>query len=124
MAGSGRPRSGPILALTPGSGFLPGMLRLLQTTLGRLRLIGFCEGASFLLLLGVAMPLKYLAGRPEAVRIAGMAHGVLFLLYVATAIQATGEYGWPRKTAIKLVVAALLPFGPFYADAKLLRPVA
>jgi integral membrane protein len=100
------------------------MLRLLQTTLGRLRLIGFCEGVSFLLLLGVAMPLKYLAGRPGAVRVAGMAHGILFLLYVATAIQVTVEYRWPKKTAMLLVAAALLPLGPFYADAKLLRPAA
>jgi len=97
------------------------MLRLLQTTLGRLRLIGYCEGTSFLLLLGVAMPLKYLAGRPGAVRVAGMAHGIFFLLYVAAVFQATAEHGWPRKKTVMLLVAALLPFGPFYADAKLLR---
>ncbi len=93
----------------------------LSTSLGRLRLVGLLEGASFLLLVGVAMPLKYLAGHPEAVRVMGMIHGVLFLSFVATIIQAHGDYEWPMKRSMLLFVAALLPFGPFVADRRLLR---
>jgi integral membrane protein len=98
-----------------------GFRMKLSTSLGRLRLAGFLEGASFLLLVGVAMPLKYFAGHPEAVRVMGMAHGVLFLAFVATIIQAHGDYGWPAKRSALLFLAALLPFGPFVADRKLLR---
>jgi integral membrane protein len=93
----------------------------LSTVLGRLRLVGFLEGLSFVLLLGVAMPLKYLAGEPEAVRIVGMAHGVLFLAYLAAILQAHVEYGWTWKKSALLVMASVLPLGPFVADRKLLR---
>lgn len=96
-------------------------MSMLNTSVGRLRLISWAEGVSFLVLLGVAMPLKYLAGHPGAVRVMGMTHGVLFLAFVASIIRAHGEYGWPAKRSALLFVAALLPFGPFVADRKLLR---
>ena len=97
------------------------MLRLLQSSVGRLRLIGFLEGSSFLVLLGIAMPLKYLAGRPGPVHVAGLTHGIFFLLYVSAVFSAASECRWPKKTMAWLLVAALLPCGPFYTDAKLLR---
>ena len=93
----------------------------LSTPLGRLRLVGFLEGLSFLLLLGIAMPLKYFAGEPAAVRIVGMAHGVLFLAYLAAILQAHIEYGWTWKKSALLGLASVLPFGPFVADRRLLR---
>lgn len=93
----------------------------LNTTLGRLRLIGLLEGISFVLLLGIAMPLKYFAGEPAAVRIVGMAHGVLFLLYLLAAWLAHVEYNWPLKRTALLALASLLPFGPFVADRRILR---
>jgi integral membrane protein len=99
-------------------------MRLLTTSLGRLRLIGWFEGASFLLLLGVAMPLKYIWGQPEWVRGIGMAHGVLFLAYLAAALQVTLDEQWPLKRAILVMAASLLPFGTFYADVKWLRPAS
>lgn len=98
-------------------------MHFLKTTIGRLRLVGLLEGISFLLLLGVAMPLKYLAGRPEAVRIVGMAHGILFLLYLGATLQAAHEHRWSWKRTAVVAAASLLPFGPFYVDAKLLKPV-
>ena len=82
---------------------------------------GFLEGISFLVLLGIAMPLKYLAGRPEAVRVVGMAHGILFIAYVALVFAARRERRWPARTTAWLLAAAFLPFGPFVADARLLR---
>jgi integral membrane protein len=96
----------------------------LNTPLGRLRVIGFWEGLSFLVLLGIAMPLKYLAGWPDAVRVVGMAHGILFMLYVAAAIQAALEYDWPWRRTALILLASVLPAGPFVVDAKVLRQQA
>jgi integral membrane protein len=93
----------------------------LKTRIGRLRVIGFWEGVSFLVLLGIAMPLKYWAGEPGAVRVVGMAHGILFLLYVWAAVQAALEHNWPWKRTAVVLVASLLPAGPFVVDAKILR---
>lgn len=96
----------------------------LKTSLGRLRVIGFWEGISFLVLLLVAMPLKYWAGWPEAVRVVGMAHGVLFLLYVGAAIQAALEHDWGFKRTALVLIASFLPAGPFVVDARILRQEA
>jgi integral membrane protein len=93
----------------------------MSTVIGRLRLTGFLEGASFLILLGIAMPLKYMLGLPQAVRVVGMAHGILFILFIVLAIQATIVYRWPFWKMLLLLVASVLPFGTFYADYKLLR---
>lgn len=98
------------------------MLKL-DTTLNRLRVTGYFEGASFLLLLGIAMPLKYIWGIPEMVRGVGMAHGLLWILYVGLACLGQLDYKWPLKTTVLLVIASLLPFGPFIADKKLLREI-
>ena len=95
----------------------------LSTALGRLRLIGWLEGASFLLLLGIAMPLKYWAGDPRAVQVVGMAHGVLFVAYVAAIFHAHLEYNWSLKRSALLVLASILPFGPFVADRRILREI-
>ncbi len=94
---------------------------MLESPIGRLRAIGLVEGASYLLLLGVAMPLKYAAGMPEAERVVGMAHGVLFLVYCLALSQATLDLSWPLKRAARLFIAAVLPFGPFVVDAGLRR---
>jgi integral membrane protein len=94
------------------------ILSLLKSSLGRLRIIAFLEGISFLLLLGIAMPLKYMAGIPEGVKVIGMAHGVLFVLYVLLLIQVTIEKNWSWKKATLGFLASLIPFGTFYADAK------
>ena len=94
----------------------------LRTSLGRLRVAGLWEAISFLALLGIAMPLKYVGGWPLAVRFVGLIHGILFLLYVVLAVLAAREHRWNwRRTAVVLV-ASLLPAGPLVVDAKLLRP--
>jgi integral membrane protein len=93
----------------------------LTSTLGRLRLTGLCEGLSFIILLGIAMPLKYLAGKPEMVRIVGMAHGILFVLYIFFTLHAKIQYQWSWKKMVLLWIASVVPFGTFYADYKILR---
>ncbi len=79
------------------------------------------EGASYLALLGVAMPLKYLAGMPLAVRITGSIHGALFILFLIALIQAWSDRSWPIKNAAIAFAASLLPFGPFLIDSRLKR---
>jgi len=92
---------------------------MLETPIGRLRAVGLVEGVSFLVLLGVAMPMKYIAGMPLAVKITGWIHGVLFIAFCAALISArqSARWGW-RQTAV-VFVAALLPFGPFVIDRRL-----
>ena len=87
----------------------------------RLRTIGLFEGVSFLVLLGIAMPLKYLAGIPEVVTIAGWVHGVLFMALCAALLSAKRVARWTLQQAGRVVVAALLPFGPFVIDGWLRR---
>lgn len=92
-----------------------------KSVIRQLRTIGVIEGASFLVLLGVAMPLKYLAGMPQAVRVVGMAHGVLFILYAAAALHAAFTLRWRLSRTLAVLAAAVLPAGPFVIDASLRR---
>jgi integral membrane protein len=92
-----------------------------NTVVGRFRMVGFVEGLSFLVLLLIAMPLKYLAGFPQAVSVVGMIHGVLFVAYVILAIQLTFVENWSLKLLLILLVASLIPLGTFYTDYRYLR---
>jgi integral membrane protein len=78
--------------------------------------IGMLEGISFLVLLGIAMPLKYFAGMPKAVSVVGMAHGVLFIAYLYMIHECRKAFGWSLKTAAFGAIASVLPFGPFVYD--------
>ncbi|EMA6343351.1 DUF3817 domain-containing protein [Bacillus cytotoxicus] len=92
---------------------------MLSTPVGRLRAIGFVEGISFLLLLFVAMPLKYFAGFAAAVKITGMAHGVLFILFIFAVIQVTIANRKSILWVLGALLASIIPFGTFVLDAKL-----
>ena len=87
--------------------------------MGRLRLIGIAEGLSMLVLLGIAMPLKYLANLPEAVKITGWIHGVLFVAFMVAVLVMYYERNWPFKKVVIAFIAAFLPFGTFVFDAQL-----
>ncbi len=97
------------------------MNKFLSTSLGWLRIIAFLEGISFLILLCVAMPMKYLAGKPEMVRHVGMAHGVLFLAFVILVALVKNNRDWPMRTTALAFLAAFIPFGTFWADVHLFR---
>jgi integral membrane protein len=86
--------------------------------LKKFRLINKIEGFSYLFLLFVAMPLKYMAGFPIATKIAGMIHGVLFIGFVYQLITATDEVPFSKKEAFIFFVASLIPFGSFYVEAQ------
>ena len=95
-----------------------------QTAIGRLRLIGMLEGVSLLLLVFIAVPLKYFFGHPEFVRVIGMCHGILFIAFVYAAFSVASENDWKFKGITwKLIVASVIPFGTFYVDKKILKPM-
>ncbi|MDJ1111166.1 MULTISPECIES: DUF3817 domain-containing protein [Macrococcus] len=85
------------------------------------RFFGFLEGGSLLLLLGIAMPLKYSAGKPEVVTIIGSIHGFLFTVYVITLILITIRTKWPMKWPVIGLIVAFIPFGTFVYDHYYIR---
>jgi integral membrane protein len=94
---------------------------MFSTSIGRLRAVALVEGVSFLLLLGIAMPLKYFAAIPQAVTIAGWLHGLLFMAFCIALTQAHQDAKWSPWRSGTVLLAALLPFGPFVVDGKLRR---
>lgn len=85
------------------------------------RILGFLEGVSFLLLLGVGVPLKYMAANPMWVKALGMPHGLLFIAYLILAFNVYVELDWPKKRLFQALGSALLPLGTFVFDYKYLR---
>ena len=92
---------------------------MFKTSIGRLRTVALFEGISFLVLLGIAMPLKYFAGMPQAVTVAGWLHGMLFIAFCVALTQAHQEAKWNLARTGSVLIAALLPFGPFVIDGRL-----
>ncbi len=91
--------------------------------LSTFRIIAFLEGLSYILLLFIATPLKYLANDPQYVKMLGMPHGLLFVAYVAFAIFLRATYKWDNKAFFIIILCSLLPFGTFYADHKYFKPL-
>jgi integral membrane protein len=97
------------------------MMHLFKTNLGRLRIIGFLEGISLLVLVFVAMPLKHLANDASMVKTLGPIHGALFLLFIFNTLSVGVEQGWKfKQTTYKVLLACIVPFGTFYIDKKIL----
>ncbi|MBK9419750.1 MAG: DUF3817 domain-containing protein [Flavobacteriales bacterium] len=90
-------------------------------TIKRFRTVAILEGISFLVLLFIAMPLKYLADQPLAVKYTGWAHGVLFITYGLLAVPLFTRLKWPMERMYGVAIAALLPFGTFVLERKWLR---
>lgn len=82
----------------------------------RFRLIGLLEGISFLVLLGIGMPLKYMAGIPEVVKVVGWAHGVLFVLFILGVLQVKNILRWSLLQVGTAFLASVVPFGTFILD--------
>ncbi|MDX5420815.1 MAG: DUF3817 domain-containing protein [Hymenobacteraceae bacterium] len=93
----------------------------MKTPISRLRTVGIYEGLSYLILLGIAMPLKYMFDMPLLVKYVGWAHGLLFVLYMLALLQVTLVHNWSFKKVAAAFIASLLPFGPFVLDKKLLH---
>ncbi|MBY0221645.1 MULTISPECIES: DUF3817 domain-containing protein [Sporosarcina] len=92
---------------------------MLKNALGRFRLMGILEGSSLLILLFIAMPMKYFMDIPEAVRLVGMIHGILFTIYCVMILYATFAVKWPLRFSLGAFVAAFIPFGNFILDIRL-----
>jgi integral membrane protein len=93
----------------------------MKNPLSMFRMIGFSEGISFLLLLGIAMPLKYMFDYPLAVTVVGAIHGGLFVLYIMAIVYMKFAFRWSIIKSILAVISSVIPFGPFIFDAKLVR---
>ena len=87
-----------------------------MTELKKFRLINKIEGYSFLILLFIAMPLKYLAGFPMATKVVGMIHGIFVFAFIYQLIMATEEVPFTKKEAFIFIIASLIPFGSFYNE--------
>ena len=85
------------------------------------RLISLLEGMSYILLLFIAVPIKYWGGDESYVKILGMPHGVLFMLYLVLSLLIKDDYQWNRHDMLIVCLASIIPFGTFYIDRKYLR---
>jgi integral membrane protein len=90
-----------------------------NTALGRFRLVAISEGISYILLLFIAMPLKYMAGWAEGVTYVGWVHGLLFMLYILALISVKFTLNWGFEKTIIAFLASLIPFGTFILDKSL-----
>jgi integral membrane protein len=85
----------------------------------KLGLINTIEGNSYLLLLFVAMPLKYMFALPMAVKFMGMAHGVIFVIFVLLLVESWNEKRWPFYENFIFFIATLIPFGTFFTKKRI-----
>ncbi|RYG05956.1 MAG: DUF3817 domain-containing protein [Chitinophagaceae bacterium] len=93
-----------------------------KTNLGRLRIIGLLEGISLLVLVFIAVPLKYGFANDQFTKMIGPVHGALFLLFVFNAVSVAIEKRWVfSEITWKVLLACLVPFGTFYVDQKILK---
>jgi len=82
------------------------------------RIVALLEGLSYIALLLFATPYKYLADDPQFVKMFGMPHGLLFVVYIILAMVLKSEQNWNRSKTIQILLAAIIPFGTFYIDKK------
>ena len=85
------------------------------------RIIALLEGVSYLLLLFVAVPIKYLSNDPQYVKMLGMPHGLLFIGYVILAFLIRPDFKWNSRQFFVILIASVIPFGTFYVDRKYLK---
>lgn len=87
------------------------------------RITALLEGVSYILLLFLATPVKYLLNDPQYVKLLGMPHGLLFIGYIILAFMMKSELKWHNKQLTAVLVASIIPFGTFYIDRKYLKPL-
>ena len=100
------------------------MNKYLTSSIGRLRLHGLLEGTSLLVLVFIAVPFKYFLDNHSLVASIGPVHGVLFILFVVNALHVGFLQQWKLTgTTMKVMLSSFIPFGTFYIDNKILRPI-
>lgn len=85
------------------------------------RIIALLEGVSYILLLFIATPVKYFLNEPKYVKLLGMPHGILFIMYIILAVIVGSNLKWNNKTMRTVLLASIIPFGTFYVDKKFLK---
>ncbi len=88
------------------------------------RIIGLLEGLSYVLLLCIAVPLKYLGGMDIGVRMLGLPHGLLFIAFIGYSFHYYEKQEWKASVLVHAILASLLPFGTLHFDYKVLRPLS
>jgi len=96
------------------------MKKYILDRIERFRLVALGEGVSFLVLLGIAMPLKYIWGEPVLVEIVGMVHGLLFILYIALTVDVKLKLHWSLGKTLLAMAGSVVPFGTFWVTANML----
>lgn len=91
---------------------------MFKTALNRFRLISYIEGLSYLILLFIAMPIKYIGENPIPVKIVGMTHGILFVLFMIFLFESLKRYNWENKFSLSLFIYSIIPFGSFIIEKK------
>ena len=87
------------------------------------RIIAFLEGLSYVLLLFIAVPIKYLKNDPSYVKMLGMPHGLLFMGYIALAIVLRTDNQWIKNNFFMVLMASVIPFGTFVVEKKLNKTI-
>jgi len=92
---------------------------MINKNVRKFRFVNSAEGYSYLALLFIAMPLKYMLGIAVAVKIVGMIHGLLFIAFLILLMLAADEAKWSFKESVIFLIASLIPFGTFYTKNKI-----
>ena len=82
------------------------------------RIISYLEGISYILLLFIAVPIKYYANDPTLVKLLGMPHGLLFVAYVILSLVNSKKHNWNFSKTLVVLISSIIPFGTFYVDYK------
>jgi len=93
----------------------------MKTLINSFRIVALLEGISYILLLFVAVPIKYFGNDPQYVKLLGMPHGLLFIAYIILAIMVNSELNWKGATLRNVLLASIIPFGTFVVDKKYLK---
>lgn len=94
---------------------------LMFSLINTFRIIAFLEGISYILLLGIAVPIKYALENPTYVKLLGMPHGLLFIAYIILAIVLGSKLRWSNKILFQVLLASIIPFGTFFIGKKYLN---
>ena len=113
-----------IFAMGKHTLFQKFMKKYFNSSIGFFRAVAFVEGLSLLILVFIAMPIKYILGNPSVVKSVGQIHGILFLAFVFLAIKIAAEEEWSfTKTTWKVLVSSFVPFGTFWVDKHILSKI-
>ena len=109
------------ISLSCGCVLILQKLLVMLSLLRSFRIIALLEGVSYILLLFIAVPIKYLADDPQYVQLLGMPHGLLFMAYIVLAFMVASELKWSKKVLYIVLAASIIPFGTFFVDKKYLK---